>query len=62
MSKSKFEYVRNFEQNLSCLKDTYIVIRLDGKNFHNFTKENNFEKPNDKKALEIMNISALEVC
>lgn len=51
MSKTKFEYVRTYEQNLICLKDTYIVIRLDGKNFHNFTKENNFQKPNDIRAL-----------
>lgn len=51
MSKTKFEYVRTYEQNLICLKDTYMVIRLDGKNFHNFTKENNFQKPNDIKAL-----------
>ncbi|CAB1337734.1 unnamed protein product [Coregonus sp. 'balchen'] len=35
MAKSKFEYVRNFEADDTCLKNCYIVVRLDGRNFHN---------------------------
>ena len=34
MAKSKFEYVRKFEQNDVCLLNTWIVVRLDGKCFH----------------------------
>lgn len=34
MAKSKFEYVRNFETDDSCLRNCYIVVRLDGRNFH----------------------------
>jgi len=34
MAKSKFEYVRNFEVDDKCLKNCYIVVRLDGRNFH----------------------------
>lgn len=34
MAKSKFEYVRKFETDDSCLHNCYIVVRLDGRNFH----------------------------
>lgn len=34
MAKSKYEYVRNFEADDSCLRNCYIVVRLDGRNFH----------------------------
>ncbi len=34
MAKSKFEYVRNFETDDTCLRNCYIVVRLDGRNFH----------------------------
>lgn len=34
MAKTKFEYVRNFETDDSCLRNCYIVVRLDGRNFH----------------------------
>lgn len=34
MAKSKFEYVRSFETDDSCLRNCYIVVRLDGRNFH----------------------------
>ena len=34
MAKSKYEYVRKFEQNDACLLNTWIVVRLDGKCFH----------------------------
>lgn len=33
-------------QNL--LPNTYIVVRIDGKGFHKFTKYYEFEKPNDE--------------
>ncbi len=34
MAKSKFEYVKKFEQVDSCLPNTWIVVRLDGRCFH----------------------------
>ena len=34
MANSKYEYVRKFEQSDSCLSNTWIVVRLDGKCFH----------------------------
>ena len=33
MSKSKFEYVKDFEIHSELLKNTYIVVRIDGKGF-----------------------------
>lgn len=62
MSNSRFEYVRNFETQEYCLKETYILIRVDGKGFHQFSQENNFQKPNDIRALQVMNSAALDVC
>ena len=34
MAKSKFEYVRNFEADDTCLAHCWVVVRLDGRNFH----------------------------
>jgi tRNA(His) guanylyltransferase len=34
MAKSKFEYVRDFEAQEVCLPNCWIVVRVDGKNFH----------------------------
>lgn len=61
MAKSKFEYVRYFEQENACLKNCWIVVRIDGKNFHKFAEVHNFEKPNDLKALNLMTKSATSV-
>lgn len=55
MAKSKYEYVRKFEQNDQCLLNCWIVIRIDGRNFHRFSDEHGFEKPNDLRALQLMN-------
>ncbi|KAM7448358.1 tRNA-histidine guanylyltransferase 1-like [Porites harrisoni] len=55
MAKSKFEYVRKFEQNDQCLLNCWIVIRIDGRNFHRFSDAHGFEKPNDQRALQLMN-------
>lgn len=55
MAKSKYEYVRKFEQNDQCLLNCWIVIRIDGRNFHRFSDVHGFEKPNDQRALQLMN-------
>ncbi|XP_035263456.1 probable tRNA(His) guanylyltransferase isoform X2 [Anguilla anguilla] len=61
MAKSKFEYVRNFETDDTCLRNCYIVVRLDGRNFHKFAEMHNFAKPNDDRALGLMTRSARSV-
>ncbi|KAH3903023.1 probable tRNA(His) guanylyltransferase [Saccharomycodes ludwigii] len=61
MAKSRFEYVKEFETHTKLLPETYIVVRIDGKNFHDFTKYYDFEKPNDIRALNLMNACAKNV-
>eukprot|EP00033_Pygsuia_biforma_P001729 GCRY01001936.1.p1 GENE.GCRY01001936.1~~GCRY01001936.1.p1 ORF type:complete len:259 (+),score=18.90 GCRY01001936.1:169-945(+) len=61
MAQSKFEYVRNFELDDSILKNCWIVIRIDGKGFHKFSSAHNFVKPNDNRALDLMNVCARAV-
>ncbi|XP_031601147.1 probable tRNA(His) guanylyltransferase isoform X1 [Oreochromis aureus] len=61
MAKSKFEYVRNFEADDTCLRNCYIVVRLDGRNFHKFAEQHKFAKPNDDRALGLMRKSAHSV-
>ncbi|XP_077992965.1 putative tRNA(His) guanylyltransferase [Glandiceps talaboti] len=54
MANSKYEYVKQFETPDKCLPNCWIVVRLDGKNFHKFSDEHDFEKPNDEAALKLM--------
>lgn len=58
MAKSRFEYVKQFERENFLLPQTYIVIRVDGKGFHKFSETYEFEKPNDARALAVMNRTA----
>jgi tRNA(His) guanylyltransferase len=66
--------VKNFEQDDRLLPNTWIVIRIDGRGFHKyvqmpesrnmliacrFSDKNEFEKPNDKRALDLMNAAAM---
>ncbi|MCJ1260572.1 tRNA-His guanylyltransferase [Lobaria immixta] len=61
MANSKFEYVKSFEQNSILLPNTYLVIRIDGRGFHNLCAKYEFQKPNDRRALDLMNAAAIEV-
>ncbi|OCT88256.1 tRNA-histidine guanylyltransferase 1-like L homeolog isoform X2 [Xenopus laevis] len=61
MAKSKFEYVRNFEVQDTCLGNCWVVVRVDGRNFHRFAEQHNFTKPNDVRALQLMNRCAQNV-
>eukprot|EP00038_Savillea_parva_P014188 m.214679 g.214679 ORF g.214679 m.214679 type:complete len:328 (+) comp27295_c0_seq1:224-1207(+) len=61
MAKSKFEYVKRFERDESLLPNTWLVLRVDGRAFHKFTKTHNFAKPNDSRALDLMNGAAKAV-
>ncbi|OWK12022.1 THG1L [Cervus elaphus hippelaphus] len=54
MAKSKFEYVRDFEADDTCLPHCWVVVRLDGRNFHRFAEKHSFIKPNDSRALHLM--------
>lgn len=61
MAKSKYDYVRQFELDDRCLLNSWMVVRIDGNNFHEFSKRHNFTKPNDLRALGLMNASARAV-
>ncbi|EWC43879.1 hypothetical protein DRE_07256 [Drechslerella stenobrocha 248] len=63
MANSKFEYVRHFEAATTThlLPNTHIVIRIDGRSFHRFTTLHSFTKPNDIRALNLMNACATAV-
>lgn len=63
MANSKYEYVRQNEEylNKSLLSECYIVVRIDGSRFHHFSSVHNYVKPNDKRALDLMNEAALFV-
>ncbi|KAK6214857.1 hypothetical protein QIS74_07876 [Colletotrichum tabaci] len=58
MANSKFEYVKSFEQPDFLLPNTWIVVRVDGRGFTKLCAKYNFEKPNDKRALDLMNAAA----
>ncbi|OAX32172.1 tRNAHis guanylyltransferase [Rhizopogon vinicolor AM-OR11-026] len=61
MAGTKFAYVRNFELPDPLLPDTYLVCRLDGHSFHRFSEEHEFAKPNDERALKLMDHAAKNV-
>ncbi|ORY68635.1 Thg1 C terminal domain-containing protein [Pseudomassariella vexata] len=61
MANSKFEYVKRFEQPDQLLPNTWIVVRLDGRGFTKLCAKYGFEKPNDRRALELMNMAAKAV-
>ncbi|PGH28154.1 hypothetical protein AJ80_00044 [Polytolypa hystricis UAMH7299] len=57
----RYEYVKNFEQPDNLIPNTWIVVRIDGRGFHKFSDKYGFEKPNDARALDLMNAAAMEV-
>ncbi|WOO82212.1 putative tRNA(His) guanylyltransferase [Vanrija pseudolonga] len=61
MAKSRFEYVKNYELPDPLLPNAHIVVRVDGRGFHKFSDAHNFEKPNDQRALDLMNAAARAV-
>ncbi|KAJ7548619.1 hypothetical protein O6H91_07G019600 [Diphasiastrum complanatum] len=61
MAKSKYEYVKSFELADHLLPHTWIVVRIDGRSFHRFSKDHQFKRPNDEQALRLMNECAKAV-
>ncbi|XP_055682747.1 probable tRNA(His) guanylyltransferase [Lutzomyia longipalpis] len=61
MACSRYEYVKQFELDDKILPNTWIVVRVDGKGFHKFATVHSFEKPNDSRALNLMNCAAISV-
>ncbi|KAK5008631.1 hypothetical protein LTR28_003717 [Elasticomyces elasticus] len=61
MANSAFQYVRDFEQSDALLRDTWIVVRVDGRGFSKLCTKYAFRKPNDQRALDLMNAAAVEV-
>lgn len=58
MANSRFEYTRQFEQSDELLPQCWIVIRIDGKGFTKFCNAHAFAKPNDARALQLMDACA----
>ncbi|KAI4734190.1 tRNAHis guanylyltransferase [Aureobasidium sp. EXF-12298] len=61
MANSEFEYVRKFEDWDALAPSNWIVVRIDGRGFSKFSKRQNFAKPNDRRAIDLMNAAAIEV-
>lgn len=63
MANSKYEYVRISEADTDyrLLRGTYTIVRLDGRGFHKFSAFYEFEKPNDTRAINLMNHAAKEL-
>ncbi|KAI5785939.1 Thg1 C terminal domain-containing protein [Geopyxis carbonaria] len=63
MANSKYEYVRAFEKSTEqyLVPNTFVVVRIDGRGFHKFTARHSLTKPNDARALHLMNAAATAV-
>ncbi|KGN48418.1 tRNA(His) guanylyltransferase 1 isoform X1 [Cucumis sativus] len=59
MANSKYEYVKLFEVDDEVMLPNLIVVRVDGLDFRRFSEVHGFVKPNDEKALELMNCCAM---
>lgn len=53
--------MKDFEQPDKLLPNTWIVVRIDGRGFTKFADKYSFEKPNDRRALDLMNAAAKAV-
>ncbi|WCJ41181.1 tRNA(His) guanylyltransferase 1 [Euphorbia peplus] len=55
MANSKYEYVKSFEVEDELMLPNIIVVRIDGRKF---SEVDEFQRPNDDKALDLMNACA----
>ena len=61
MANTSYGYVRSFEAPDSLPPANWIVVRIDGRGFSKLTSKYAFTKPNDIRALDLMNAAAIEV-
>ncbi|KAK9233367.1 hypothetical protein WN943_023616 [Citrus x changshan-huyou] len=61
MANSKYEYVKSFEVEDEIFSPNLLVVRIHGRDFHRFSHDHGFEKPNDERALNLMNTCAVAV-
>lgn len=61
MANTRFAYVRSFELPDPLLPNTHLVLRIDGHAFHKFSDAHGFQKPNDERALQLMDKAAQTV-
>ncbi|KAI0685105.1 tRNAHis guanylyltransferase [Cytidiella melzeri] len=61
MAGTKYAYVKNYELSDVLLPGTYIVLRVDGHGFHKLSQDHDFTKPNDERALRLMDHAAQDV-
>lgn len=61
MANTSYGYVRSFEAPDSLPPSNWIVVRIDGRGFSKLTSKYAFTKPNDIRALDLMNAAAVEV-
>ncbi|RKP03755.1 hypothetical protein CXG81DRAFT_29176 [Caulochytrium protostelioides] len=61
MACTQYAYVKSFERDDRLLPNTWLVVRLDGQAFHQFSKAHQFAKPNDAAALDLMNACARSI-
>ncbi|CAA7401763.1 unnamed protein product [Spirodela intermedia] len=61
MAKSEYEYVREQERDDRLPKFNWIVVRINGCDFHRFSKIHGFDRPNDERPLNLMNNCAISV-
>ncbi|SMQ49811.1 unnamed protein product [Zymoseptoria tritici ST99CH_3D7] len=61
MANTEFGYVRAFEQPDALPLSNWLVIRIDGRGFSKLCKKYAFTKPNDLRALHLMNAAATQV-
>jgi len=61
MAVSRFAYVKSYELPDPIIPNVFVVFRLDGHGFHRFSDIHRFTKPNDERALELMDRAARDV-
>ncbi|XP_020592041.1 tRNA(His) guanylyltransferase 1-like isoform X2 [Phalaenopsis equestris] len=61
MANSKYEYVKKFEMDDKLPACNWIIVRIDGHKFHQFSDDHDFDKPNDENALNLMNSCAVSM-
>ena len=54
MANSRFEYVKEYEEDTTLLRDVGAIIRIDGRAFHTFATVHKFVKPFDGRAAAAM--------